>query len=110
MCLISGSKDLYCKPKIKVIIPNIITFTVDGVEYQAIEGMTWEEWVNSDYNIDGYIIIEEQAVSGIHKHISLNNRKVAFRRSNGGISMAVEYTDIIDSNYIYRLDAKLEPH
>ena len=30
--------------------PNLITFTIDGVEYQAEEGMTWEEWVNSEYN------------------------------------------------------------
>ena len=29
---------------------ELITFTIDGVEYQAEEGMTWEQWVNSDYN------------------------------------------------------------
>lgn len=29
---------------------NLITFTIDGEEYQAEEGMTWEEWVNSEYN------------------------------------------------------------
>lgn len=27
-----------------------ITFTVEGVEYQADAGMTWWEWVSSDYN------------------------------------------------------------
>jgi hypothetical protein len=30
---------------------NLITFTIDGTEYQAEEGMTWEEWVNSEYNV-----------------------------------------------------------
>ena len=29
---------------------NLITFTIDGTEYQAEEGMTWEEWVASEYN------------------------------------------------------------
>ena len=95
----------------KPYIPPILIFTIDGIEYQAEEGMTWEKWVNSDYNIDGYIIIEEQSTSGIHKHISLNNRKVDFQRSNSSHHpIAVEYTDIIDSNYIYRLTIYLEPH
>jgi hypothetical protein len=29
---------------------GLITFTIDGVEYQAEEGMTWGEWFNSEYN------------------------------------------------------------
>ena len=33
---------------------NIITFTVEGEEYQAEERMTWGEWVDSEYNTDGY--------------------------------------------------------
>jgi hypothetical protein len=35
---------------------NLITFTIDGSEYQAEEGMTWADWVNSEYNTDGYYI------------------------------------------------------
>lgn len=31
---------------------NIITFTINDTEYKAIEGMTWGEWINSDYNIN----------------------------------------------------------
>jgi hypothetical protein len=106
ICYVEESDGIVMKP---YIVP-LLTFTVGGVEYQYEEGMTWEKWVNSDYNIDGYIIIEEQAMSGIHKHISLNNRKVYFQRSNGTTYIAVEYTDIIDSNYIYGLTTKLEPH
>lgn len=33
---------------------NIITFTIDGTEYQAEEGMTWGVWIYSEYNTDGY--------------------------------------------------------
>ena len=106
ICYVEESDGIVMKP----YIPPIIIFTVDDVEYQSEEGMTWEKWVNSDYNIDGYIIIEEQSISGIHKHISLNNRKVSFQRFNGATSIAVEYTDIIDSNYIYSLAIHPEPH
>lgn len=31
---------------------NLITFTIDGTEYQAEEGMTWGEWVDSEYNVN----------------------------------------------------------
>lgn len=34
---------------------NLITFTIDGVQYQAEEGMTWKEWCNSEYNVGGFI-------------------------------------------------------
>lgn len=33
---------------------NLINFTIEGVSYQAEEGMTWLDWINSKYNIDGY--------------------------------------------------------
>ena len=35
-------------------ITTKITFMIDNVRYQAEKGMTWEEWCNSDYNIDHY--------------------------------------------------------
>ena len=31
-----------------------ITFTVGGNSYEAVNGMTWGEWVNTRYNIDGF--------------------------------------------------------
>lgn len=34
---------------------KLITFTISGTTYQAINGMTWGEWVNSTYNINGYV-------------------------------------------------------
>lgn len=41
---------------------KLITFYVDNAEYQAEQGMTWEEWINSDYNYNNYAII----VDNIH--------------------------------------------
>lgn len=34
----------------------LISFTVAGTEYKAVEGMTWTEWCDSEYNTDGYYI------------------------------------------------------
>ncbi len=39
---------------------NLITFIIDGVTYQAEDGMTWTEWVNSKYNIDNFIIVNDR--------------------------------------------------
>ena len=48
-----------------VIVANIntliepsetIEFTIDGTTYYARDGMTWEEWISSEYNIENYII------------------------------------------------------
>ena len=36
------------------IIFNGITFTINGVTYQANNNMTWQEWINSAYNTTGY--------------------------------------------------------
>lgn len=37
------------------IIPSgIINFTIDGILYQAESGMTWADWINSEYNIDNW--------------------------------------------------------
>ena len=34
---------------------KLITFIIENLSYQAEEGMTWGEWVNSSYNTDNYI-------------------------------------------------------
>lgn len=36
--------------------PNLISFIVNGSTYQAEDGMSWEEWVYSDYNVDGIVL------------------------------------------------------
>lgn len=33
--------------------PKLITFTIADISYQAEEGMTWEEWFDSEYNTSG---------------------------------------------------------
>ena len=35
---------------------KIIDFSLDGVNYQAEEGMTWMQWVHSKYNTNGFVL------------------------------------------------------
>ena len=35
---------------------NIITFTINGINYKAKENTTWYEWCNSEYNINNFYI------------------------------------------------------
>ena len=41
---------------------NLITFTINGVSYQAETGMTWDEWVDSDYNTGAFFVWDENMV------------------------------------------------
>ena len=54
---------------ISVVAPTIINFTMDSSEIenwnpgltanlQAEAGMTWAEWIESDYNVDDYVMTE----------------------------------------------------
>lgn len=35
---------------------NLISFTIDGITFQAEEGMTWGKWVESEYNTDNFYV------------------------------------------------------
>lgn len=78
---------------------NLITFTIGGKEYQAEEGMTWGEFITSDFNTD-------QLVFG-------TTAEVYIKRSAGGSSAdtvmnssnkAVVVTDLIEANGVYTKD------
>lgn len=59
---------------------TLITFTINSTTYQATEGMTWGEWVESDFNADGY----EVSVAGI--------------QSTDGMYVATEVSVFVGSN------------
>ena len=64
--------------------PSLISFTIEGVKYKALNGMTWKEWLNSKYNTDG---IE-----------SPNDMGERIKDSDGA---AVYELDKIIANYVY---------
>lgn len=77
---------------------NIIPFTINGTEYNAIEGMTWGKWVNSEYNIEKKYGLECEKING----------NVIFKLNNGGyyvsetsIGILLNGTDIIIANGNY---------
>lgn len=78
---------------------NLITFTIGGKSYQAEEGMTWGEFIASDFNTD-------QLVHG-------TTAEVYIKRSAGGSTTdtvmnssnkAVMVTDLIEANGVYTKD------
>lgn len=40
----------------------LITFTIEGSQYKAEEGMILADWVNSEYNTDGYYIGDDDYI------------------------------------------------
>lgn len=48
---------------------QLISFMIEGTSYQAEEGMTWEQWVNSDYNTIGAIIQNDLVVDSSGKYV-----------------------------------------
>lgn len=71
---------------------RIITFTIDGDEFQAQEGMTWNEWLNSSYNINGFIIGGRGITRLDHKD------KLCYKNSYGG---HYSDSDVLSSHTVY---------
>lgn len=75
---------------------TLISFTIDGTAYQAEEGMTWQEWVNSSYNTYG-CTIEGSSVKG-----KGNNGSPTYIYINQNSSLTlVSSTDSIIKNATY---------
>lgn len=76
---------------------TLITFTIDGTSYQAEEGMTWSEWIDSDYNTDDTWIIYTNGY--IQKSDETDHTmRVA---SEETVASSVKSTDEIFANHSY---------
>lgn len=74
----------------------LINFTIDGTAYQAEQGMTWQQWVNSSYNTYG-CTIEGSSVKG-----KGNNGSPTYIYINQNSSLTlVSSTDSIIKNATY---------
>lgn len=73
----------------------IISFSIEDYPFQAEEGMTWREWVNSEYNSDGACVYNEGADTIRFVEHSLN----VLSPSNA----PVKGSDTIISGYFYYL-------
>lgn len=68
------------------------TFTIDGVSYEYEPGMTWGEWVDSDYNSLGVCLTDNKSDSSQmlfdNKHLSVNFKLIL---SNELIDSSISY-------------------
>lgn len=69
---------------------TVISFTIASTSYQAEEGMTWNEWINSNYNTDGYALYTDNT---IYRDGSVGALFQLYRVYNGDAQ--VSNTDII---------------
>ena len=71
---------------------DLISFTIYGNEYQAQDGMTWVEWVDSEYNTDGFSIIDDEVFDSEYDRLYDNT---------DGMPKDVNATDIIKNGGDY---------
>jgi hypothetical protein len=70
---VADTKDVKFNPN--AASANLIEFTVEGTPYQAEEGMTWEEFVESSYN-DGNFGTASWEVDEEIKYIYYKDRQI----------------------------------
>ena len=70
-----------------------ISFTINGFTYQAKDGMTWEEWVNSEYNtINAYVNGEFICLDVVINTLRYNSHRI-------------DKDDVIDGTLNYRFSS-----
>ena len=72
---------------------SLISFTIKDTAYQAEEGMTWEQWVNSKYNTRGFY-------GGGSNNVTIDYPEYSYVCVN---NEPVSLNDIIVSNFAYKL-------
>lgn len=80
---------------------HTITFTIEGTEYQAQEGMTWGEWVDSRYNTDGYIIFEGHWITKDYSYDGKTGLGYANVVEEYGDTLGVYYNTAIKNGVSY---------
>lgn len=82
---------------------NLITFTINEFEYQAEEEMTWEEWVNSEYNtnIQGQDNQKDYIIKNNNVVYTGGGGKVCSEGSRLHPGSPVLKTDVIINQYSY---------
>lgn len=82
----------------EALLPPVpITFYVNSNTYQALKGMTWLDWVNSEYNIHGYVCADKDSL--VHPDAGSNHLAVRLNEyvlAAGG--------DLILEDAAYRID------
>ncbi len=78
---------------------SLINFSIWDISYQAEEGMTFEEWVNSEYNVDGWEIYTPS--SGYITNSDIIDGRTLYVYAANGVEGYATNTDIIVPDYAY---------
>lgn len=79
---------------------TLITFTIDGTQYYAVENMTWKEWVESNYCT---IEISTSSACTGYNNLGLGNRRYIFN-STEAYDLALTGDKIIENKkYLIRI-------
>lgn len=77
---------------------TLITFTIGNTTFQAEEGMTWAEWVDSEYNTGGY----KDGTDYVYFDWD-DGENGSFITTDGGIGGQVKPTETIIADFNYQL-------
>ena len=72
---------------------KIISFTINSTTYQAEEGMTWRQWIESKYNTIGTITIGESRISNGGDILGYNTKQGP---------QTVKPDEVINTKYSYQ--------
>lgn len=109
----NNNKDTHLTPNVSLIVNPIeqiifipetksdtFTFIIDDVEYQAEEGMTWEQWINSKYNTNGFYIYEKYN----YEYIAFSNGDTVISTNGAGVFSTEIVKPINYGRHIYNDD------
>ena len=79
--------------EIKSTGPTLISFTIDGIGYQAEEGMTWIEFCSSSYNTKGFWCDDYDVMDEYSSFLYLSSSREGVRPSDTIISGGSYYIE-----------------
>jgi hypothetical protein len=77
---------------------NLISFTIGDKVYQAEEGMTWDEWCDSEYNTIGAYATDFNITVPVESSIDPLGNEYIFTEDRLGYVLG---SDLIIANYAY---------
>ena len=73
------SVDIALQPLMNFTIDSGLVNPIAGTKtYEAQQGMTWQQWVNSAYNTDGYIIYNTRVCTNSYTYCVINNNSYVY--------------------------------
>lgn len=85
--------------KLKTTV-NLINFSIKNTKFQAEQNMTWEQFIKSEYNTNGSVVLCEPAINTYGNEVCINGQNIY----KGGDICRESFSflgDIIVDNYNY---------